>query len=105
MSAAETLQDVIEAINASGVQITARVNQARNGIELRDASGQLSGNLIVANGDAANTADKLLIAIDNAVNSVNSGDLHLKVIGLNTKLADLNGGTGVTKASSASPIA
>ncbi len=39
LSNAETLEDVIEAINAAPVQITARVNQARNGIELMDTSG------------------------------------------------------------------
>ncbi len=96
LSQAETLEDVINAINSAGVQITAKVNQARNGIELADTSGSTNSNLIVANGDAANTADKLQIAVDDAVNSVNSGDLHLKIIGLNTKLADLNGGAGVT---------
>ncbi len=51
----------------------------------------------MANGDATNTADKLQIAVDSAVGSVNSGDLHLQIIGLNTKLADLNGGAGVTQ--------
>ena len=36
---AETLEDVIETINAAGVGITAQVNDARNGIELADTTG------------------------------------------------------------------
>ena len=70
------------------------LNQARNGIELYGHQRRNYGNLIVANGDATNTADKLQIAADSALGNVNSGDLHLQIIGLNTKLADLNGCTG-----------
>ncbi|MGW8257084.1 MAG: flagellar filament capping protein FliD [Thermoguttaceae bacterium] len=97
LSNAETLQDVIQTINSAAVQITAGVNPAGNGIVLTDTSGSTSGNLIVANNDETNSADKLQIAVDDAINTVNSGDLHLQVIGLNTKLSDLNGGAGVTR--------
>jgi flagellar hook-associated protein 2 len=97
LSAAETLEDVIDAINASGLEITAAVNRAGNGIVLTDTSGETTGHLIVANGDATNTADKLGIAIDSAVNRVDSGDLHLQIIGLSTKLTDLHGGAGVAE--------
>jgi len=92
----ETLDEVIEIINAAGVAIVAQVNEARNGIELVDTSGG-SGNLIVANGDATGTADKLGIAVDADVTSVNSGDLHLQVVSHNTLLADFNGGGGVAR--------
>ena len=99
LSGAETLEDVMDAINASGVQIAAQVNQAGNGIELTDTSGQTTGNLKVENfDDRTTTADKLFgSAVDVADNSVNSGDLHLHVIGLNTQLANLNGGNGVAQ--------
>ena len=94
LSGAETLDDVIALVNAAGLGITASVNEARNGIELVDTTGS-SGNLIVANGDATSTADKLQIAVDDGVGSVNSGDLHLQTVSYNTQLSGLNGGAGV----------
>jgi len=97
LSAAETLEEVVDAINAAAVSITAQINRAQNGIELIDTSGSQTGNLVVANADATNTADKLGIAVDDAVAGVNSGDLHLQIIAENTLLADLNGGAGVAK--------
>jgi len=97
LSAAETLEEVVDAINAAAVNITAAVNRAQNGIELVDTSGNNAANLLVANADATNTADKLGIAVDDAVGSVNSGDLHLQIIAENTRLDDLNGGAGVAE--------
>ena len=97
LSGAETLEDVVEAINASSVSILARINSAKNGIELVDTSGTTTSNLIVANGDATNTADKLQIAVNAPVNSVDSGDLHLRILSENTLLSSLNGGAGVAK--------
>jgi flagellar hook-associated protein 2 len=66
---------------------------------LVDTSGQFTGNLKVENfNDGTTTADKLFgSALDVAANSVNSGDLHLRVIGLDTQLSDLNGGSGVSQ--------
>lgn len=93
LSAAETLHDVIGSINAAGIAITARVNEARNGIQLTDTSGG-SNNLIIANGDATNTADKLRIATDAAVSTTNSGSLDLKTYNDNIALSSLNGGKG-----------
>ena len=51
LSSAETLADVIDAINAAGVQVSARVNDARTGILIEDESGG-SGAFIMTNGDA-----------------------------------------------------
>lgn len=95
LAAAETLDDVIQAINAAGIGINARVNDARNGILLADTSGGSLGHLIVADGDSTQTATKLQIAADTEAAWVNSGDLHLQVISQQTRLADLNGGAGV----------
>ena len=97
LSDAETLEDVVDAVNAAGVGIVAAVNQARNGIKLTDTTGASSGNLVVANADATATADALGIAVDDAVAGVNSGDLHLRVVSHNTLLSGLNGGAGVAK--------
>ncbi len=96
LSACETLEDVVDAINAAAVDIAASVNDAKNGIKLVDQSGSSAGNLIVADGDdGLTTAQRLGIAIDDDVNSVASGDMHMQVVCENTALADLNGGQGV----------
>jgi len=96
---AQTLDDVIGAINDADVSILARVNAAKNGIELVDTSGAQDNHLVVASADATDTAgkDRLNIAVDDNVASVGSGDLHLQVVANNTRLADLNGGAGVAK--------
>ena len=94
LSFAETIDDVLEAINTSGLGIAARVNDARNGIVLSDTSGG-AGNLVVGNGDATNTADKLQITVDAAQASVSSGSLRRRVLSEATLLSSLNGGSGV----------
>ncbi|MEA1950893.1 MAG: flagellar cap protein FliD N-terminal domain-containing protein, partial [Planctomycetota bacterium] len=100
LSAAETLDEVIATINAADVAILARVNHAKNGIELIDQTGMKAGNLIVANGDGeTDTAGKLGIAVDADAQSVNSGDMHMQVIHENTRLEDYNGGQGVAAGS------
>jgi flagellar hook-associated protein 2 len=96
LAGSETLEEVIERINAAAVGVTAAVNAAGNGIELVDTSaGPLVGNLIVASGDATGTAEKLGIAVDADAGSVAGGDMHLQTIAENTLLSRLNGGAGV----------
>ena len=51
--------------------------------------------IVADNADKTTTATKLGIAVDNAVSSVNSGDLHLRTVSMNTALSSLNGGGGV----------
>jgi flagellar hook-associated protein 2 len=99
LSQAETLEEVVNTLNGSGVGIVAQVNQARNGIQLVDTTGAEVSNMIVeaADGDPTNTAGKLGIAVNDAVTSVNSGDMHLQGISENTRLADVNGGAGVAR--------
>jgi flagellar hook-associated protein 2 len=100
---AQTLDDVIATINASAVAIRAQVNDAGNGIKLVDTSGSQTGSMVVADvaADGTSTATKLNLktAADSSgtanISSVNSGDLHLKVVGENTLLSSLNGGAGV----------
>ena len=94
LSNSETVQDLIEEINNNPIRIVARVNDARNGIILEDTSGG-TGHLIVGNADATNSADALGIAVDAAVDSINSGTLDLQVVSENTLLASLNGGGGI----------
>lgn len=97
LSGAETIDDVLDAINASGTGITAALNGNATGIVLTDSSAG-TGNFIVANGsDGLATADKLQIAVDGQVDSVNSGDLHLAAVSWSSALADLNGSRGVAE--------
>ncbi len=95
LSTADTLEDVIRAINTAGIGVTASVNSARNGIVIQDTTGG-SGNLIIASLDDTQSAEKLQIAVNDAVSSKDSGDLHLRVISVNSRLADWNGGQGVS---------
>lgn len=94
LSTAETLQDVLDSINAAGIGITAAVNQPQNGIALKDTSAG-TGNLIIANGDATNTADSLQLTTDAAVSSVNSGNLNLQTFHEGISLDSLRGGKGI----------
>lgn len=95
LAAAETLSDVIGAINAANVGIEASYNSARNGLVLTDTTGATTSNLIVANGDSTNTATKLGLATDVAQTSVNSGALNRQTVSRNTLLSAYNGGKGV----------
>ena len=98
LSTAETVEEVVAAINAASVQITAQINPARNGIELLDTSGSTAGNLIVANGDATTfTADRLGVTVDDAVNSVTGSSLDVQTVSENTRLDTYNGGAGVAR--------
>src|SRR5262245_48292063 len=76
LAPAESLDDVINTINAAGVGITAPYNAARNGIALTDTTGQATSNLIAANGDATNTATKLGLAANVAGTAISSGNLE-----------------------------
>lgn len=96
LSAAETVDDVLAAINAAGVGVRAELNAARNGIRLIDTTGATASNLVVADGDATNTATKLGLAVDAAVTQQQSGDLSRQIVSRQTLLTSFNHGVGVT---------
>jgi len=76
LSAAETVQDILNAINNAGLYVTARINQSGTGI---DVINQVSGaNLSIAE-DGGTTASQL----------------GLRTLDLDTRLADLNFGRGI----------
>ena len=77
LSQAETLDDILDAINQSGVAITATINAARNGLLLTDTSGG-TGQMVVDDGDGTATATKLGIKISAAADSIDSGSLDLQ---------------------------
>lgn len=92
LSAATTLQDVVDGINAAGVSgVTASINAARNGVLI---SG---GGPLTISDTTGNLASRLNISGSFASGSVNSGDLSLQTISSSTRLASLNAGVGVPK--------
>lgn len=98
LSQAETLDDVLEAINQSGAGIKATVNAARNGLLLRDTSGG-AGPLVIDDADATQTATKLGIKSAAAADTVDSGSLDLQTFHEMLTLSSLNNGKGVQKGS------
>ncbi|MEX2185843.1 MAG: flagellin hook IN motif-containing protein, partial [Pirellulales bacterium] len=95
LSAAETLAEVVDAINDQATGVTASINSARNGILLTDTTGATASNLIVANGDANNSATALGIVANVAATTVNSGTLSRQQVSRSTLLSTLNQGKGV----------
>jgi flagellar hook-associated protein 2 len=99
LAAASTLDEVISAINAAGIGVKADFNSTRTGLVLADTTGSTSGNLIVASGDATDTAAKLQLAFNAAQDQVDSGDLHRQVVSFGTLLSSYNNDKGVAKGS------
>ncbi len=91
----ETLDQVVAAINASGVGVTASINASHDGLQLKDTTGSTANNLVVANGDANNAATKLKLAVDAGQTSIDSGSLGRQIISEQTLLSTYNGGDGV----------
>ncbi len=92
----ESLREIIDAINQQATGVSASINSARNGIVLTDTTGATASNLIVADGDATNTATNLGIVADVAANTKNSGNLGRQQVGRATLLSTLNQGAGVS---------
>ena len=96
LSGANTVQDVIDAINDGGVaaEVTAALNTSGNGMVLTDTSGG-SGNFIVADVGGTTMAADLGITVNDTVTQVASGDLNRAFMNENIRLATLNAGRGV----------
>lgn len=95
LSGAQSLSDVVAAINGAGVGVTAAIDPQGTGLKLTDTTGSSTSNLIVADVGGGTTAADLHIAQSVAQTSLSSGDLHLSYINENTTLASLNGGAGI----------
>lgn len=91
-----SLTDVLDAINGSGLALSASINDVGNGIEIVDTSGATGHNLVVSSTD--DTADTLGIstgASGLAGPTLRGEDLELQYLTERTTLAQLNGGQGV----------
>ncbi|MCH2133961.1 MAG: flagellar filament capping protein FliD [Phycisphaerales bacterium] len=87
----ETVDDLVQAINAWASDSGLRVNLSRqgSGLVLEDQGG--SGSLVVS----GELADQLNLAVDAPVVSVSSGNLQHRWISEATALDDLNQGQGI----------
>ena len=81
LAAAETLGEIVAAINNQATGVTAAINTARNGIVLTDTTGATASNLIVADGDPTTTATDLERSANAATTRKNSGSLDRQQIG------------------------
>lgn len=94
LAGATTINDVITAINGAGLNVTASINSANNGLLLTDTSATVTGALTVAESGGGTTAQELGILGQRDGNLVGQ-DLDPILTGT-TQIADLNGGNGLT---------
>ncbi|MDD4888588.1 MAG: flagellar filament capping protein FliD [Phycisphaerae bacterium] len=89
LSAAQTVQDVLDAVNAAaGVSAHAALNTSGNGIVITDTSGQTLRNFVIAE-SGGTTAAGLNILHDAADTSASSGHLEHRYVSENSLLDDL----------------
>lgn len=93
VSQASTLQDVLNAINDSGLAIEATVDPSGAGVQLRDLSGGTAGSFSVSSVD--DTAARLGLAASTEDTVIRGSSLDLQFVDRGTRLADLNQGRGV----------
>ncbi|SMP38956.1 flagellar hook-associated protein 2 [Neorhodopirellula lusitana] len=92
VSSATSLGEIIDTINASGLDLIARINDAGNGIRLRDVSGG-ENTFEVSSSDE--TAAKLGVAASTDSGIINGEDLNLQTVTRDSELTSLNQGIGV----------
>ncbi len=100
LAGAETVADVLTAINAAGLGVEASLNRAGDGITLRDVSGG-SGALSVAEVAGGTTAADLGILATAGVtgNELDGADAKFRYVSNSTRLNTLNGGAGIAAGS------
>jgi flagellar hook-associated protein 2 len=94
LSKAQTLKEVLDAINNSGLGVTAAINDSGTGITLTDTNGGTS-NFVVS----GTMAESLNIDTNSTTTTVDSGNLQKQYVSRATSLSDLNGGEGITAGS------
>ncbi|MEM7812071.1 MAG: flagellar filament capping protein FliD [Planctomycetota bacterium] len=87
LSAAESLSDVIDAINAAGLGVTAAVDESGLGLTLTDTTGSTASNLIVADVASGTSAADLGLVADVAATTVEGGPLDLRTVNAGTSLS------------------
>ncbi|MEK6645043.1 MAG: flagellar filament capping protein FliD [Planctomycetota bacterium] len=93
LSSAQSLSDVVAAINGAGLGVNAAVSENGLGLTITDTTGG-AGNLSISDITGTLAAD-LQISVDAAVSNVSSGNLQRQYVSTNTRLKDLRSGAGV----------
>lgn len=97
LNGVETLDDLMDVFNSAGASIglSAELNEAKTGIQLRDSTMGSSAYLKVEDvtGDFAGI---LGLAGESENGLLGTGDMHLKTVSTEMKLSDYNGGAGVS---------
>jgi flagellar hook-associated protein 2 len=99
LAGSETINDILDRINTSGLDVLAEVKPGANGISLTDQTGA-AGNLVISNVGGGTTAEALFGATltfppDGAHKTITGVNLQKAWFTGSTLLADLNGGKGV----------
>ncbi len=94
ISGAETLDEVIDAINDNdAIDVTAAINSTGTGIDLTDNTGAVASNFTVASLNGGSTAEDLGIADSVAGAAISGGDVY-RLAGT-TALSSLRDGRGI----------
>lgn len=93
LSTCTTVADVIKTINAAGINVTASLNDAGNGIAINDKSGG-TGNLTIGDVSGTTAVDFGLAGAVTA-DTVQGKSLELQWVSGSTQLSKLNGGNGI----------
>src|SRR5688572_28975979 len=95
LSAAQSVHDVLEAINDDpDTAVTAQLKKSGNGIEIIDASGG-TGNLVIAGASATDLG--LAGTFDTSVPAAAGANLQRQWINENSLLSSYNGGKGIAR--------
>ncbi len=96
LSTATTTSEIIDAINGSGLKLIAKLNDSRNGFQIRDVSGG-EDDFTISSSDS--TASALGIDVSTSNDIVVGKNLNRQTVTAETKLSDLNRGQGIGEGS------
>lgn len=100
LSGATNVQDVLDRISNSGINVKADLNASGNGIQVTDSSGGTVGPLTIAESGGTTAADLGLLGTAAAgTNTISGANLQRQWVTQNTLLSDYNGGKGVSPGS------
>lgn len=88
LSGAESLDDIIAAINSASPSLQAALDTKGTGITITDTSGSTAGNFIIADVTTSTVAADLGITINAASDSIDSGSLGLRYVNEATSLSN-----------------
>jgi len=92
LSSANNTAEIVDAIDASGLDLIVRVNDAGTGFRVRDVSGG-SGNFTISSADDTAASIGLDASTTDAI--ITGDNVNRQTVNTSTLLADLNQGSGI----------